>query len=311
MNGSGPGIEQPANIKPESSPTGLYSLLIFVGILFIFLWALIILNYFNLISLSSISPTLSILPQKANIVGQVGDKRITTKDLVKEIKLVWGVYAEQQEQDEQSQQNALKKITEREIIEQEAKKLGISVSEDEINTHEQELISQAGGAENYNRIISGNGWTLQDQREKIKGEMLKKKITNKVIAWRIVEKASGFNSTLDPNFEENRKILRSTLEKIRNEMLQGKSVRQAVSDLNDPEATKNLGTTENEEVRKSDQRAQEFRDTFFSLHKGDISEVVSEPGGASLVARILDENDSPYASFEDWLNSMKVEYTEQ
>src|SRR3989338_4496847 len=125
MNGSGPPLQQSPNIKAESSPTGLYSLITFSILSILFLWVLIILNYFNIIPLSSISPALSILPQKANIVGQVGDKRITTKDILKEIKLVWGVYAEQQTTDEQSQQAALQKITEREILQQEAKKLGI------------------------------------------------------------------------------------------------------------------------------------------------------------------------------------------
>lgn len=311
MNGSGPSLPQSSNIKPESSPTGLYSLLIFLGLIVLFAWVMIILNYFNIISLSSISPTLSVLPQKADIVGQVGDKRITTKDLVKEIKLVWGVYAEQQEQDEQSQQNALKKITEREIIEQEAKKLGISVSDDEINARESELISQAGGIETYNNIIASNGWTPQEQRNKVKDIILKEKLTDKVVAWRLVEKVSGFRSPELKDYETQKANLRQSLEEVLKLMSTGASAKDAYEQVKNTFGTDPfIVLAEQEKVNRGDGWAVEFTQALFNTHKGEITQVVETRGGSMMVAKILDENDTPYESYDQWFTEVKNAYTQ-
>ena len=68
---------------------------------------------------------------------------------------------------------------------------------------------------------------------------------------------------------------------------------------------------EAEKVRKGDDWAQEFKEALFNAHAGDITQVVETRGGSAMVAKILDENDTPYETYDQWFESVKLAYTEK
>ncbi len=69
------------------------------------------------------------------------------------------------------------------IIEQQARKYGIKVTNKEIQTQYDELVKNAGGVEKVKTTLDKlYGWTIDDFKEKIKQSVLQKKLAEKILA---------------------------------------------------------------------------------------------------------------------------------
>lgn len=295
-------------IKAPVSPKRLiFGLLLAITTL---LLGLFLTNFLGVLNLSSYIPALSFLPTMKNFqtAAKVGNKQITGRDFDQEFKATLGSYAQKEATNEKLKGRVLNSLVEKEIVRQEVAKLGITVSKEEIDKRYQELVAQAGGQEKYDAILKTNGWTVEDQKEKILDGILKEKIEEKVVAWRVVEGASLFKDTLSSDFEAQKKKAQASLEKVREGMLASKTTRDAIEEAKKAGFDKLIRYNEPVKVRKSDNWDPEFIQTFFGLTKGSISQVVSSVGGSFMVVIILDSNDGQFASYQDWLDSVKKDY---
>ncbi|MBI2018092.1 SurA N-terminal domain-containing protein [Candidatus Daviesbacteria bacterium] len=294
-------------IKSPASPKRLIFGLLLA---FTFLLGLFLANFFGVLKLSSYIPALSFLPTQKDFqtVTKVGDKKITGRDFDQQFKATLGLYAQKEASNDKLKEKIFNSLVEKEIVKLEAAKLGISVSPEEIEKIYQERVKQTGGQEKYNDILKTNGWTIDEQKEKIQDELLKEKVEDQVVAWRLVEGASLFKDTSSSDFAVQKKKAQDSLEKVRAGMLAGKTPKDAIEEAKKGGSDKLIRYNEPVRVIKSDNWDPEFIQAFFGLTKGSISTVISSAGGSFMVVKIVDANDAPYASYQDWLDSVKKDY---
>lgn len=243
------------------------------------------------------------------IIAKVGNKTLTETDLNNAFQLQWGAYASQYKNNKKLQASALAALIEQAIIQQQAAKMGVSVSSIEIDQKEQELIQQAGGISTYSKIIKGNGWTQQDQRSKIKNELLKEKVTAKIIAWRLVNYVGSSQNVAAPNYAAKTVEATTNMIKAQQYLKEGKSAREAASLVtNNFKNFFNIFYTDNVKITKFSKINKIFIDGIFQYHKGEITPVIGSGTQAMMTAQILEENNTPYNSYEDWLKAMKKLY---
>lgn len=287
-------------VKPNNSKKII--ILGAIGILLILIGILLFIPTQNLPFVQKPTPT-------PKIIATIGSQVLTQADLDAAFQLQWGVYASQYKNNKQLQAKALAALIEQTIVQQQATKMGISVSPIEIDQKEQELIQQAGGVSTYNKILKGNGWTQQNQRNKIKNDLLKEKVANQVIAWRLVNYVGSSQNVAAPNFAAKTVEATINMTKAQQYLKEGKSAREAVSLVtNNFKNFFNLYYSDNVKIKKFSKINKIFIDGIFQYHKGETTPVIGSGTQAMMTAQILDENNTPYNSYDEWLKAMKKLY---
>lgn len=271
-----------------------------VGVLLILIGILLLIPSQNLPFVQKPSP---------KVIAKVGSKTLTETDLNNAFQLQWGVYASRYKKDKKLQAETLANLIEETIVQQQATKMKISVSPIEIYQKEQELIQQAGGISTYNSILKGNGWTTQDQRKKIKYNLLKEKVTTKIIAWRLVNYVGSSQNVAAPNYAAKTVEATTNMTKAQQYLKEGKSAREAASLVtNNFKNFFNIYYSDNVKITKFSKINKIFIDGIFQYHIGETTPVIGSGTQAMMTAQILEENNTPYNSYEEWLKAMKKKY---
>ncbi len=287
--------------------------LLFSSLITLILIITILLNYLGIITLKTYSPLFSFLPTKIPILAQVGNKLITSEDLKEQFRLTRGYYAQTDIAKPDINQNIFNELLEQEIIKQEAIKLGITVSNSEIDTQQNILIQQAGGQDKYTNIIKGNNWSLDDQRNKITFTILKDKLAVKVTSWRVIDGISAYLDPLEKSYPSKKEVVTTTLLKAGNSLSKQASVSAATTEAAKGQTViKNFGKVEGKRVKKKDDLDKKILEGVFKTNKGQISPVlISESGGSFWIVRIIDSNDTSYSNYQEWLEIKMKEYVKK
>ena len=164
--------------------------------------------------------------------------------------------------------------------------------------------------EKYQAILKTNGWTLTDQKEKIKAEILKEKVKDKVISWRLIDTVSAYIDPLGKGYITQKKAVISALTKAASLLSQGAKSSEATAEAaKSQNVYKTFVASEARRVEKKDNWEKLILEGIFKLSKGQVSPVLISQSGASFwVVRIVDGTDSDFAKFEDWLEAKKKQY---
>jgi foldase protein PrsA len=110
--------------------------------------------------------TLAAPPSGGPVLATVNGERITQEELVERLLRYHG-------------KASLEALINRSVVNQEAKRQGVSVSDTDLDTRMALVKNQLGGAERYNQWLGQSGFTEGLHREQVRGTLLMEKIINK------------------------------------------------------------------------------------------------------------------------------------
>lgn len=230
----------------------------------------------------------NVVPQGA--VKQVGATYITASDIDFRLQILYGTNSAKFKDDFSIRQFILDQLIREKIIQQEAAKYNIRVTDSEINDKAHEL-----------------GITLSFDKTKVFNMVLEDKLKNKVVAWReldylIAYKEAAYNS---PSVVGIKKILSVVKSDIDN----GKTMKEAWTNSRDSSSTlgKTISLISQAKVYH-DSFAQRLSNKIFSVKVGQTTEVLDSGGGVFVLAKILDSNNSAYNTFDDWYKAVRQTY---
>lgn len=159
--------------------------LLILVIIFIFGWGIYKYNWDN----KATKAVSSIIPYPAAIVDYTS--WITISEFNSELTSIKQYYKEAEGLDfskEEARQKLVKireellsQLIENEIINSEAKKLGLSISETEVSEEYNKLVQGSGGEEKIKEQIKKYyNWTISEFKEKIKAQLLREKLDKKI-----------------------------------------------------------------------------------------------------------------------------------
>lgn len=282
------------------------SLILIINLLF---W----LNYFGAVKLYSYWPALKFLPTQKRIIltlAKVQDKEIYPKDVDQQLSLIWGRYTAKELPNPQSRQNALLDLIEEEIIRIETKNLGIAATAQEIDEEQNKRIKQAGGKDLYQAALIANQWNWEGERNKIQNGILKRKIENQVVGWRLIDGVSTYLNPLAQEYPTLKNSAVNSLEKVKTLLSQGKTASESAEEaLKDYKAINKFVVHEIKKIEKADDWDKKIKEGIFLLGKGQVSNVlISASGGSFWVVRIIDSSSTAFDSYDNWLKAKKKQY---
>lgn len=231
------------------------------------------------------------------VVTRVSDTPITQKNVVEEYNTRYSATPVTSFQDikDEARTELIDSMVERLILEKEAAKLGITVTEQEITIEVQQKIS-AGIPES---ILS-----QPNEREEIRISLLKDKLREKLVTFRQIDTATIFIPE-GPDMQVRFNSARTLLNEFRSDIQVGRSFAEA-NDIAKQKTYYNRGLVIAEKyLTKKDTEMNFLGPTAFSLKKGDMSEVVDSGGGTLGVILVKEAGDYEFGSLEEWLAAEK------
>lgn len=214
----------------------------------------------------------------ADAVLKVGNEYITGVDVDLRLKNLLGSEYEENKYDPQLWQEALDSIQEEKIIEFESKKLGISVSQDEI-------------------VENGrSSFELQQAQN----TLLKSRLSSEVVSWRLVNLVSMNVATDSSQTNYNQVYSRATdvLESIIEGATNGESLLVAATNYSDADTEINV------RIFMDGTWPKKVEEAIFNLVTAEMSEII-ESDEKLTIFEIIDVNDTEYESFEQWYRIIK------
>ena len=230
----------------------------------------------------------NVIPQGA--IKQVGSSYITNADVDSRLQQLYGTDSAKFKDDITIRQTILDQLIRDRVIQQEAAKQNITVTDKEIDDKAREL-----------------GLTAPFDRTKILNTVIEAKLKNKVVAWKKIDYLITYKEAAptSPIVVSVKKILSS----VKTDLDNGKSVNDAWQASG--QATTALGKTFsviNNAIVYNDSFNKSVSDKLFSYKSGQVTDVIDSGGGVFIVAKILDSNDSQYKTFDEWYNAAKTTY---
>lgn len=226
------------------------------------------------------------VPQGA--IKQVGTSYITNSDVDLRLQQIYGTNSAKFKDDISARQTIINQLIRERIIQQEAAKQNITVTDREIDDKAHEL-----------------SLTPPFDRTKIFNMIMEDKLKNKVVAWRIVDYAFIFRSTIKPDYSTNAVKIKKSYDLIKAGIQSGKTIKQAFDEAKDTSGfDKAITITENKKVTKTD-FDKNTAEKIFALKKEETSDTLDTGGGSFFLVKVLDTNNAQYSTFEDWFKAVE------
>ena len=269
------------------------SFVIFIPVMLVLIILAVAAWYFTL--RSSEDPLLA-------TVAKVSDTSITQKDVVEEYNKRYSAatpIASFRDIKDEARTELIDSMVERLILEKEAVKLGITVTEQEITIDVQQKIL-AG--------VPESTLTQSSTREEIRISLLKDKLREKLVTFRQIDTATIFIPE-GPDMQVRFNNARTLLNEFRFDVQAGRNFAEA-NDIAKQKTYYNMGLVIAEKyLTKKDAEMNFLGPTAFSLKKGDVSEVVDSGGGTLGVILVKEAGDYEFGSLEEWLEAEKEKVT--
>ncbi|MFC9540579.1 peptidylprolyl isomerase [Lysinibacillus sp. NPDC056959] len=204
---------------------------------------------------------------------------------------------------EQYGTEVLETIITNKIVELEAKKEGVSVSEDSIQEEYEELAESYGGEESLQAALEENGLTEQSVKDNIRMYQLTKNVIATSIDISDEEVAQYFEDNKE-SYGQKEEVVASHI--LLEDEATAKDVLakiKAGEDFADLAKTYSIDTTTNEAGGEigyisRGQMEEQFEEVAFGLEKGSISDIVQTSEGYHII-KVTDKVPTEEAVFED------------
>ena len=188
-------------------------------------------------------------------------------------------------EDKEITTNILDDLTREKIIQQEAKKLNITVSDEEITA----------------KLSPETAQNLATRRI-IYNQLLEEKVKDKVISWRKVNFLLSYKDQTMVNYVMLVKRAENSLNLVKSKVDNGMEFEKAYEEAQkDSNFDKTIVFEKNVNISSSTIDKQIYTEVS-KLKKGSVSQVLNNGAGAFVLIQILEVNDSQYSTFEEWLN---------
>jgi foldase protein PrsA len=189
------------------------------------------------------------------------------------------------------------------IVELEAKKAGVSVTEDAIQEEYKELVESYGGEESLQDALEANGLTEQSVKDNIRMYQLTKNVIAASIDISDEEVAQYFENNKD-NYGQKEEIVASHI--LLEDEATAKDVLakiKAGEDFKELAKTYSIDSTTNEDGGEigyisRGQMDEKFEEAAFGLEKGSISDIVQTSEGYHII-KVTEKVPAEEAVFED------------
>ena len=195
------------------------------------------------------------------------------------------------------------------IIEIEAKKENISVTQEEIDKEMTEYMDSYGGEDIFNQMLEMYNVDVSDIEESMQSSLVIEKLLEKRISITDEEMETYFEENKD-SFAEEEKVQASHIlvedEKTAKEIVEKLTAGEDFADL-----AKEYSTDEESSENGGDlgffgrgEMVQEFEDAVFALEVGELSEPVKTEYGYHII-KLVDKQEAKEAVFEDVKEEIK------
>lgn len=189
------------------------------------------------------------------------------------------------------------------IVELEAKKVGVSVSEDSIQEEYKELADSYGGEESLQEALEANGLTEQSVKDNIRIYQLTKNVIAEDIDISDEEVAQYFENNKD-SYGQKEEIVASHI--LLEDEATAKDVLakiKAGEDFKELAKTYSIDSSTNEDGGEigyisRGQMDEKFEEAAFSLEKGSVSDIVQTSEGYHII-KVTEKVPAEEAVFED------------
>ncbi|WP_299087270.1 peptidylprolyl isomerase [uncultured Metabacillus sp.] len=236
------------------------------------------------------------LSTRGEVVAKVGDESITKDNL-------YTFFVEQ------NGEAAVDTLITKSIIEQEAKKEKVSVSDKEVDAELQELIDSYGGEETFNQQLTASGLTEEDVKEDVKTNLQIEKILEPSIEITEEEMKTYFDENKE-SFAKTKQVKASHIlvedEKTANEVKEKIDAGEDFAELAKEYST-DTGSAENGGdlgFFGEGSMVAEFEKAAFSMKVNEISEPVKSEYGYHII-KVTDIQEAAEANFEDSKEEIK------
>lgn len=189
------------------------------------------------------------------------------------------------------------------IVELEAKKEGVSVSEDTIQGEYEELAESYGGEESLQAALEENGLTEQSVKDNIRMYQLTKNVIATTVDISDEEVAQYFEDNKGSYGQKEEVVASHILLEVETTAKDVLAKIKAGEDFADLAKTYSIDTTTNEDGGEigyisRGQMEEQFEEVAFGLEKGSISDIVQTSEGYHII-KVTDKVPAEEAVFED------------
>jgi len=237
-----------------------------------------------------------------NTVASVGDEVITKEELTNTLMELYG-------------QTTLQSLIDNKVIELEAEKQNISVSEKEIDKELQSYMESFGGEDSFNLALEQSGGTLEQVKSEIENYLKLKKLLEPEIEITEEEMKNYFEENKELfNQEEQVKASHilvedeATAKKVSKKLASGEKFEELAkeysTDTSNAEQGGDLGYFAKGEM------VEEFEKAAFSLDVGKISDPVKTDYGYHII-KVTDKKAAKEANYKDHQAEVKERILEE
>lgn len=234
---------------------------------------------------------LNLYISKSKVLKNVGGESITQFDFdirVKDTMIPGDI--EKANNDEKLKEEILQELTREKAVEIEAKKRGITVSNEELDaaTTAEEKQNPPAKSLHYRQL-------------------LEEKVKLAVVTNRKVNMMTSYKEPDLVNFAQLSKATTDSMNKVRESMTKnGSDMQKAYSEVRNSAGFDSLINFFEEKSLYSGTISEDIFTKILSLKKGEVSEVIYNDSGTFMMIEVLDAVDTPFPNFDAWLNSMNV-----
>ncbi|BCO10066.1 peptidylprolyl isomerase [Desulfolithobacter dissulfuricans] len=242
------------------------------------------------------------------VVAVVNDDVITLSEVNQEGKALFKRIAEQVPPDrleealQQARQNVIEELIDKKILQQEARKYDLKVTDEEVDRALQRILERNNTTmEQFRSELAAVGMDEQQYRENLRSQILSSKLVNMEVRSKVIipeEKIIDYYDTHymermgdggyyllqiginvdpnDPDPERARAEARKKAEQIREQALAGEDFKELARKYSDLPSAADGGDIG---VFKADEMAPAMREAVISLKPGEISELVETSSG--------------------------------
>lgn len=277
-------------------------------------------NYKFLLAISLLLVVVSIAGCQSNdVVASVGDEDITKEELYQSLVSKNGA-------------EALEALISEKIVELEAKKENIEVTEEDIEKEMQKIIDYYGSEDAFNQVLENAGYAKDDVKKNIRTSIEIEKLIEPTLGITEDEMKQYFNDN-KANFDQKEQVKTSHIlvdteekaQEVKDKLSAGEDFAELAKEYSSDPSNKDRGGDLGYVVRG--QMVPEFEEAVFTLEVGKISEPVKTQYGYHIIKieeikeakeanydeskeeikEILVEQKMP-AAYDEWLQQKREEY---
>jgi hypothetical protein len=224
--------------------------------------------------------------KKNPVLTTVDGTRIRQSDVNKlaEERLAFDI---PQNQREEIEKNLLNDLVIQKIIENEAKKRGIAVTEEEIDSK-----------------VASYAVENEATRNLAYNEILKEKVKSAVVSWKIINYLFVYKEPILENYNELANRVKLSMESVRINYSASGVLKTAYNQAyNSPDFDRLITLTEGAKVYY-DTFDENISSRLFMYNRKQLTDIIDSGAGTFILAEIIETNDTPFKTFDEWINAM-------